>query len=213
MPPSLTATIATIFEAELRSRLTQRGLAEVSTGHFRYEVAPGVYGDLAVRVHVDEDAGEVGVWPIVGVRIQRLEALIDELNGREVQEDGNDTIGKPVAYLMDHFDLADWSFRSEAEVADQVHRVLAAFEDYGVPFISAHASLTDAVAQMSPSDLGGGHHGERLAAAYFLLGDTEKACEVLAHQLRRLEQGEYPGLEESRQFATRLRARVARASG
>jgi hypothetical protein len=74
--------------------------------------------------------------------------------------------------------------------------------------MTANAKLEVAVTEMAPEEFGGSHDGERLAAAYVLLGRHSNALEVLAQQEARMASGRYPGIGSFRRFAENVRSHI-----
>jgi hypothetical protein len=203
-----TSEIATAFDTELTARLALLGFHKCPAGHFVKTLGPGVSGYFGYALYTDRRSGEVRAWPVAGVRFHEVERLVSDLMGREFDEHGGFTIGKPIGFFMPRWDLAEWVVNSAADAGRVADEVVAALEEYGLPFMENHALLSDAVEAMSPEQLGGGHDGARLAATYFLLGEGDKATKVIDHQLARFAKGGYPGAADFQKFARNLRSRV-----
>lgn len=208
-----TSGIARLFDDEIAIRLIHLGFPKCPSGHYRKDLAPGVFGHFGYALYTDRRTGEVRAWPVVGVRFQSVEKLLSELREKEFDEYGTFTIGRPLGFFMEQWDLAEWSVDSPNDLPGVADEVVAALQAYGMPFITSHTSLQEAISVMSPENFGGGHDGEKLAASYFLLGEYEKARCVLNHQAERYAKGNYPGAEDFRQFARNLRERIDSCSG
>lgn len=125
-----------LVEESLRSPLEHVGLHQRTRGIFTIELAPGVLGWLGLN-HATryQEAGQVDVNPVVGVRHQAVERLIAELRGEKYHEYLPPTVSTPIGYVMPERRYVTWEFDGQHGMAAGWSALITAVTDYGVPFM------------------------------------------------------------------------------
>jgi hypothetical protein len=142
-------------------------------------------------------ADERGRWPDVhvgvsiGVRNHAVESVLEGIMAEKWAPRGwkpgdHTTIQRPIGSLMPRKRWKRWCFREGRDHLTTFGDLTESVKNYGMPFIEAHASLpriAEALTDMERIDL------SRLAynapVAYYLLGDSAKAEEILNQELEK----------------------------
>jgi hypothetical protein len=129
------ASAVRLVEDSLRNPLEHVGFRQRIRGIFTIELAPGVLGWLGLN-HATryQEAGQVEVNPVVGVRHQAVERLIAELRGEKYHEYLPPTVSTPIGYVMPERRYITWEFGGRHGMAAEP-ALIAAVMDYGLPFM------------------------------------------------------------------------------
>jgi hypothetical protein len=175
---------------------------------FWKDLAPEVLGFFAFGTHADRKSGALGFWPNVGVRFQIVCKLESQLMGTKFDEYGPAHAVTNIGYLMPENTFMEWYARSPEDADDVAAGMVAALEQYGLPFMERYKSLREAISFMRPNTYGGNEDdSRRLILTYALLGERDKAYEVLTHWLEKIGE-DSRSFETLRRFAQNFKARI-----
>jgi hypothetical protein len=97
-------------------------------------------------------AGELELWPIMGLRHQEVEQIDCELKGKEPNDFHPPTVYWPLRYIMPEELREHWMFTPEN--APEMARVVAdEIEKWGVPWMREHATL-EKICELAEGDFG-----------------------------------------------------------
>jgi hypothetical protein len=97
-------------------------------------------------------AGELELWPIIGLRHNEVEKILCELTGRELNDFLPPTVFWPLRYIMPEELREHWWFTPDN--APEMARVVAdAIEQWGLPWMREHAAL-EKIVELAESGLG-----------------------------------------------------------
>jgi hypothetical protein len=147
-------------------------------------VAQNMSGWIGLSVTKDRSDGRVGVSPIVGVRSEEIEALVEKHWGRPAP-----TISISLGYLMPEQRHLEWLFESEPfDYVSEAKKVTKAIETYGIPFMKANASLDVIVDDLEHLRFSFKESVEyRLPVAYLLVNKTDRAVKYVNERLAALD--------------------------
>ncbi len=179
-------------------------------GHiFTMDLAPGVLGWLGLnRATRHRARGEVEVNPVVGVRFQEIERVVQECRSAKFHPYVPPTTSSPLGYLMPERRYKAWIFvegSGERSVAEDMG---AAIDAYGVPFMRSVADLRSLRRRMD--ERSGFEHQNAYCrpVAALLAGDATEAGARLDEELEALGTRSDPAATDFRSFASALRKRL-----
>jgi len=152
--------------------------------------------------------GVLEINTVVGIRNQRVEKLVSELDEFPYNEVSPFTAGANVGYLSPVDRYTPFLFR-EAEPIDVISAELAAaVRDYGLPFVEANIDLATLLTTLrSPRRSIQFQSAYRIPVVLHLLERDEEALAHLDGQLAKLDSPKRsdPAAEQFRRFAARFR--------
>jgi hypothetical protein len=191
-------------------RLNGLGFTKRKWGIFWKDLAPEILGFFAFGTNPDRKTGAIGFWPNVAVRFQTLSKLESDLLGTEFDKYGATPIARNIGYLMPENTFMEWYAQSPADADDVAAGMVAALEQYGLPFMERYKSLSEAISFMRPNNYGGNVYDSfTLILAYALLGERHKAYEVLNYWVKSVGEDKPHEFRALRQFAQNFNARIA----
>jgi hypothetical protein len=133
--------------------------------------------------------GRIGLNPIVGVRSDQIESLVEKLS-HSGEDRFEATVNISLGYLMPEKRYLEWVFAAQPDFdyVSEAKKIAKAIEVYGLPFMMRNATL-DAIAddleQLRFSFKESAVY--RLPVAYFLLHKPELAMTFVKEQLKVLD--------------------------
>jgi hypothetical protein len=193
--------------------LVQLGFLKRAGDVFTLELGGDVVGWLGLnRASRHRPAGEVEINPVVGVRHQAVERVVADLRGEKFHGYIPPTVSTSLGYLMAEHRYRAWVFRVQ-DRADQGAEMVEAVATYAVPFMRR---MTDLSALCEELDRGVGYEHQlvyRRPVAWMLLGNAERAHQVLEESAAKLSVRSDPAAEEFRRFHAALGQRLAAPTG
>jgi hypothetical protein len=97
-------------------------------------------------------AGELELWPIMGLRHQEVAQIVSEMDGTEPSDFLPPTVYWPLRYIMPEELREHWWFTPEN--APEMARVVAdTIEHWGLPWMREHATL-EKICELAEGDFG-----------------------------------------------------------
>ena len=189
--------------------LAQAGFRKRAGYVFTLDLAPNILGWLGLNRATQHRApGEVEVNPVVGVRFQDVERLVDECRGEKVHAYQPATISSPLGYLMPENKYKAWVFspgRSEEVAIDMVR----AISMHGVAFMRSISDLAELRRRLQDRFAGIEHQlAYRRPAAALVAEDGEQARASLDAELAAIGARTDLAAADYRRFAESLRRRL-----
>ena len=190
----------------LQDRFAALNLKKRKSKIFSCAISDDVIGWVGLNSATHGRGYAVDVNPVVGVRYQRIERLIAELNGDAFNGLIPPTIAGNVGYLSPANAYLSFSFAraspSNEAVADQL---CAAVATYGVPFMKKAADLRSLVETMQEARFASTEQlSYRLPIGFWLLGLTEKAKASVSARLADISTRSDPAGVHYKRFAMNL---------
>lgn len=176
---------------------------------FSFDLSGDIYGRVGLNKAVGRGDGILEINPIVGVGSHKLEKLVMELLGQDVQPYIGAAIGRNIGYLTPEKKYRPWLFREEENCGALLADMVANVQTFGCPFMREHMDLSALREAMMHSRLGGPHDQYRIPAASVLLGKNSEAEMFLEAKLTEIGSRNDMDAEWFRNFATKLRANMA----
>jgi hypothetical protein len=172
---SVASTLRSLVSEMKRIGFRKRAGIDIYT----IELADSIIGWVGMnRASSGGSAGELELWPIIGLRHQEVEQIVSELKGKEPNDFHPATVFWPLRYIMPEELRQHWWFTPEN--APEMARVVAdAIEKWGLPWMREHASLAKIC------ELAEDAFGEDSALGYTrpvlwqLLGNPERVTTVI----------------------------------
>jgi hypothetical protein len=184
--------------AAVGTRLLPLGFRKRAGGIFTMELAGDVLGWLGLNRAFRAGEGRYEVNAVVGVRHQQVERVVAEFLDERPHPYRPPTISVALGYLMPDRRYEPWLFGQQGleSTSDELATAIAT---YGLPFMQRNGAL-EAVARGLEQGLG--HYGEyQLPVALALLGEIERATQMLASSVDRLGDRDDERAKELRAFA------------
>jgi hypothetical protein len=197
------------IEDDVRPRLETLGFRRRRGGVFTIAVGPGIFGWLGLNRGTKHLArGEVEINPVVGVRFEEVERLFELCLPEDPDKHVTPTISSPLGYLLPEKRFTTWLL-SHGDNSVASATMVRAITEYGLPFMR---SVPDLRTLRQKMDARTGIEDvlvyKRPVAAY-LDGDRESARELLDRSVAALGVRTDPAAEHFKEFARRLRERLA----
>jgi len=204
MKAGTVSIVKTVFEL-LTSRLAELGFKKRKAGIFTLDLTEDAIGWIGLNTATGGLGGSVELNPIVGLRNQRVERLVADLNQEPFHEFVPATVSVGVGYLSPLRQYAVFLF-SKSGGHDQVAaRLVQAIQDYGLPFIRRATELHSLVELMQSPGFGIAEQlSYRIPAALLILGERVKARDFVEIKLRELESRSDPAALRYRAFGAKL---------
>lgn len=160
------------------------------------------WGSVGLNVAMNRGSNAIGINPIVGVRYEGIETLIQRLVG-EKRSQFAPTLSTAIGYLMPESSYVEWYFEpSPFDYAGEVKKMVAAIGTYGFPFMKAHASVEAIIDDLENKRFSFNESIVfRLPVAYFLIGKTELALQYVKERTAELGTRTDAAAEAYRTFA------------
>ena len=196
----------------LEERLVANGYRKSKFGIFIKSGGAGLL--MWLGLNRAKRSGLVEINPVVGIRHQRVEGLVAELNGEKADQVVPATAAMNVGYLSRADRYQAFLFgegRPDDEVASELtNAVLSA----GRHFLQENEDLTGLINTLSTSKkLNPEQTAYRLPVALFLAGRADEAVQALDAKLGQIAGRMDPAGTRYVTFAARLRDRMGRAKG
>jgi hypothetical protein len=202
----LVAEASQAWKASLASAAFRKRSGDVYTR----QVAEDVLGWLGLNRAVNRGDGLLEVNPVVGVRHQALERVVAELLGERFHDYTPPTVSLHLGYVMPEDRYRPWLFGADVPVKDVAAEMVDAIVAYGGRFMDERASLGAVVEWMADSRAGIAEQiAFRRPVGYLLLGDRERAREVVRASLDRLGDRRDLAARRFRGFASAFENRLA----
>jgi hypothetical protein len=126
-----------LVEESLREQLEHSGFRRRASAIFTISLTSEALGWLGLN-HATrhQQAGQVEVNPVVGVRHQAVERLIADLRRDRFHEYLPPTASTPIGYVMPESRYISWEFGGQYGMAAGPE-LIAAVMDYGMPFMQS----------------------------------------------------------------------------
>lgn len=192
-------------KASIHQELLALGMRRRESGIYTIGLAENVDGWLGLGSVLHE--GTLEINPVVGVRHMLIEKLVAELEQKECPLHSPSTIGIHLGYVMPENTYVPWFFSVGAGNQQTVQMMIGAISDWGFVYMRAHTTISAMKDRMI-----GGRHGVpgvgqnlmRIAAAHLLLGEEERARELVSRHVKSIEARTDDAAELFRRFAERV---------
>lgn len=170
-------------------------------------------GWLGLNAATHRSDGRIGINPVVGVRHERIENMIEGLLG-EKESRLAPTISTPLGYLMPEGQYLEWLFEPPPfDNASECEKIVKAVETYGVPFMKSNAALEDIIRDLEQLRFASRDTAlYRSPIAYLLAGKTELAVAHVKKQLEEVEERNDLAAQQYKIFASNLLEDINRPS-
>jgi hypothetical protein len=120
---------------------------------YTIELAESIIGIVGMnRASSGGRAGELELWPLMGLRHNEVQEIVSELKGKEPGDFQPATVFWPLRYIMPEELREHWMFTPEN--APEMARVVAdAIEKWGLPWMREHASL-EKICELAEGEFG-----------------------------------------------------------
>lgn len=190
---------------ETESKLSPMGFKKRAGEIFTVEPVAGFLGWIGLNRAMRE-SNVVEINPVIGVRCERIEMLVAELEGEKPHPYNPPTVSVSLGYLMPDSCYRPWLFEDLPKVSDGVAGMIGAVAEYGLPFINSALSV-DAIANLLLSGKYGIPHQNayRLPVAFHLSGKNHEADERSTTYLRSLDRRTDLAAERYKKFHRNLK--------
>ena len=191
---------------DVRSALAALGFRKRAGDIYTLELEdPDVIGVIGFnRASRSLPAGVFRINPIVGVRHEPIERTVAELQRTKFHQYTPSTVNTPIGYVMPDNRYMTWTFGVEVE-SDSGLSLVDAVEQYAIAFFAASQDLRSLCALLEE---GVGYDHQivyRHPIARMLLGDSERADELVQNELSRIQGHQYEAAVNFRAFADEYR--------
>ena len=147
----------------------------------------------------------MGINPVVGVRHERIERMVEEFLGESESRFGP-TLSTAVGYLMPEGRYLEWLFESAPfDYQSQCRRMVKAVEVYGIPFMKANSALEGILRDLEQLRFSSRDTAiYRLPIAHLLAGKTGLAVSYVNKQMKELGDRNDLAARQYKLFASRL---------
>jgi hypothetical protein len=199
----LLAEIISIVESKLK-RLGFRKTKSI----YVCPLAEDACGWLGLSTATHRSDGRVGINPVVGVRHERIEKMLEDLL-RESRASA--TISIPLGYLTPDRRFLEWLFELPPfDCRSECERMVQAVELYGIPFMKSKTRLEDLLQDLEQLRFTVRENAVyRVPIAYLLSGKTEMAEATVKKQLAELETHNDLFAQAYKRFASNFLQRVS----
>ncbi len=163
-------------------------------------------GWIGLNAAAHRSDGRVGINPVVGVRQQRVESMVEEFMAEKESSGLPPTISTTLGYLMPEGRYLEWLFEpAPFEYETECERMVRAIGVYGIPFMNSNSSLVQIV-----QDLEGLRFVSKdatvykLPVAYILSGKGDSATVYVENQLKELGERQDIAARQYKTFASNL---------
>ncbi len=153
------------------------------------------------------EAGEVELNPVVGVRFEAVERIVNECRNGAPSQYLTATVGGPIGLLMPEHRYRAWVLNPD-NAKSEAPEIVDAILTFGIPFMKSISSLRELRHALDEHRSSDQVLLFRRPVAAFLDGDRVKACELIDAEIDALGARTDPAAEELRKFATVFRKRV-----
>jgi hypothetical protein len=201
--------------ASLHQKFLDLGFRKRKYGIFACDASKDVLGLVGLNT-ARRGVGVLEINPVVGVRNQRVERLVAELEGSVFDEVSPFDASANVGYLSPASSYRAFLF-ADGEPLDKtdktVDQLAEAVRNFGLPFIDANVPLPSLLETMRSGRFGIQFVAAyRIPAALHLLGRDREAEAFLDSELTKLNAAHDPAAERFRRFAACFRERLLNSS-
>jgi hypothetical protein len=171
---------------------------------YTYPIDRAVSGWIGLNLIKNRSDGRVGINPIVGLRNEAVESLVERLSN---QTGSAPTLSISLGYLMPEKRYLEWLFEPEPafDYVSEAKKVATAIQVYGLPFMKANATLDAVIENLEQLRFSFNESAVyRLPAAYLLAGKPDLAEKYVRRQLEALAARQDDATLQYRVFGTSL---------
>ncbi|WP_308930998.1 hypothetical protein [Arthrobacter sp. SLBN-112] len=194
-----------------RARLLDAGFRKRSGDIFTRPVTDDILGWLGLNRAASRQSPLVEVNPVVGVRHVAVESMVAELLGEKPHGYAPPTLSVSLGYVMPARSYQAWVFTVDTPVESVADDLVAAVNEYGIPYFEHHDSLAAIVQAMSEGAGFKEHNVFRLPVGYLLLDELEKAQQIITASVDELGQRQDLAAHRLRAFAAAFQQRLDRS--
>jgi hypothetical protein len=183
-------------------------------GVYVISLREGFWGTVGLNVAMNRGADSIGINPIVGVRHEAIESLVESLAGEKLLPFAP-TISVAIGYLMPHTAYTEWSFGLPPfDSFSEAAKMVTAIQKYGLSFMKEHSSIEAIITDLENNRF---CFKEslifRLPVAYLLSGKTQLAIDYVMHATQNLESRTDVTAQVYRKFAKSFLQQATTLSG
>lgn len=179
---------------------------------FSLSVSEDVLGLIGLNT-ASRGPGVMEINTVIAVSNRRVGQLLAELEGKEFDETSPFLAHANVGYLSPASKYHPFLFPEPEPPEEGARQLVAAVEDYGLPFIHSNQPLAALLHTMRSTRFASSINTVYgIPVALHLLGEDSEADAFLREQLDKLGPQEAPFAQRYRNFAIGLRARMGRSS-
>lgn len=185
------------------------GFQKRKLGILSCESTRDTIGWIGLNIAAGRGDGIFEINPIVGVRNQRIERIVAELNNDLFNELSPPSLSGNIGYLMPENRYLPFLFREEASIEAVGDKLCETVKTYGMPFIKKLSDLASLVEAMANARFRINEIVvERIPVGLWLLGDKDGVELFLADQLMQINNRNDPAAIKYKNFAKKLQERV-----
>ncbi len=204
--PKLISEVTEVLERTL----LKSGLRKRSAQVFTRDIAKEMLGWVGLNRAVNRQDGRLELNPVIGVRHERVEALVAKLSGVKYHAFTPPTLSTPLGYLMPNKEYKAWLFESGADNVLRVNRLVEAVRTWGYSFMEANRTLPDLIETMVQSGFGYPHQNAyRIPVGYQLIGETRKAEDYINKHINALSTRNDLAADYYRAFAVAFHEQIS----
>jgi len=165
-----------------------------------------VSGWVGLNFTKSRSDGRVGINPIVGVRNESVESLVERLSNQAGARPAA-TLSISLGYLMPEKRYLEWLFEPEPtfDYVSEAKKVATAIEVYGLPFMKTNATLGAVIENLEHLRFSFKESAVyRLPVAYLLAGKPDLVAKYVSGQLEALGARQDDAALQYRVFGTAL---------
>lgn len=152
-------------------------------------------------------------FPNVGARHKTVNNLLGELSDLP-KSDRSLALLRPnlitnIGYLMPERSHKGWSFPIDADIEKPMDDMIAAIENYGVPFMSELVNEDGFCKTLATGQFTIANYDRDLPALYFIRGENTLATECVCRGIKARINRHDPEAAQYRKFAAKLQALIA----
>jgi len=198
----------------VHTHLAVLGFEKRKPGILTIKISDDVLGWIGLNKAIRGKEDFLSINPVIGLRNQKVERLIADLLGESYSDIIPPTLSTNVGYLMPLKKYQSYSFSKEGSNEAVAKELVEAVREYGVPFIRRNVDLPALIKSMQTDHIGISFMTDyRVPAAYFLLGQIDKASEIFKTRLSEMENRHDPAALRYKTFASNLKARFNSTDG
>jgi hypothetical protein len=172
---------------------------------YTFPIGRDVSGWMGLNLIKNLGGGMVGINPIVGVRSESIESLVERLSN-QARARSAPTLSISLGYLMPEKRYLEWLFEPQPfDYVSEAKKVATAIQVYGLPFMEANATLGAVIDNLEQLRFSFKESADyRLPAAYLLAGKPDLAKKYVKRQLETLAIKQDEAALQYRAFGTAL---------
>lgn len=190
--------------ADAEKELKRLGFSRIKGVYVR-ALEGDVFGWLGLNTATHRSDGRVGINPVVGVRHERIENMVEELIG-ENEPKFSPTVSTALGYLMPEGRYLEWLIEaSPFNCGPECQRMVEAIEVYGIPFMKQRCGLGSIFRDLEELPFTSKDAAiYRVPVAHWLAGEHSLAIAFVDNQIGELGDRNDPAARQYRTFASNL---------